>query len=572
MGMEKDRRTPTVDELMEQMAALSAQVESLADENARLARENARCLGELDRLLEQIKLMNTRYYGSKSEKVVPEQLSLFNAVEADADDSVGEPSADEAILQDPTPRRRGGRRRLDFEGMETVIVEHRMPEPARECPQCGGGLADMKVEVTKTVRLVPAHLVVEEHRREVLCCKHCNSQNAEDGSVGSVIVRAPMPKMPIPHSFATPSLLSYVINAKYTNATPLYRLEEDFGYLGADISRQNMANWILNVHRRWLSLLYARMKEKLLGHDILHCDETGVQVLKEPGRAPTSTSYMWLFRTAAVDTPICIYEYHPTRAGKVVAHFLKGWGGTITTDGYDPYFNLGPAVTNTACLVHVRRKFAQIVKTAGGDVKAAKAGSVALEARRKLDEIFHIDSAFDAMEPETRKAARLKTLAPKMAGFESWARIQRDKAVPRMELHKALSYALKYWPYVTNVLDDGRLELSNNIAERAIKPFVIGRKNWLFSNTPRGADASAAIYSIVVTAKLNGLKPRDYIEWLLTEMPNTEDLQGDAIDRFLPWSADVPESCRMTPEKAAEATDMPDDPIMDIDPEAFDED
>lgn len=570
--MEKDMRKPTIDELMEQMAALSAQVESLADENARLAKDNARYLGELDRLLEQIKLMNTRHWGSKSEKVIPEQLSLFNGVEADADDSACEPSIDEAIFQDPKPRRRGGKRRLDFEGMETIIVEHKMPESARICAQCGDKLADMKVEVTKTVRLVPAHLVVEEHRREVLCCKHCNMQNAEDGSVDSVIVRAPMPKMPIPHSFATPSLLSYVINAKYTNATPLYRLEEDFAYLGAGISRQNMANWILNVHRRWLSSVHARMKEKLLEHDILHCDETRVQILKEPNREPSSTSYVWLFRTAAVDTPICLYEYHPTRAGKVVAHFLENWRGSITTDGYEPYFNLGPAVTNTACLVHVRRKFAQIVKTAGGDAKAAKVESVALEARRRIDELFHIDSAFDAMEPAARKAARLADLAPKMTDFESWARIQRDKAVPRMELHKALSYALKYWPYVTNVLDDGRLELSNNIAERAIKPFVIGRKNWLFSNTPRGADASAAIYSIVVTAKLNGLKPRDYIEWLLTEMPNTEDLQGDAIDRFLPWSADVPESCRMTPEKAAEAADITDDPIMGIDPEAFDED
>lgn len=578
--------TSTIDELTARIEGLVAQMESLSADNESLARENARLCddvrrtkhdcdaqvtfyrNEMDKLIEQIKLMNTRLWGSRSEKADPLQLGLFNDVEASAGDAA-EPELEDAV---PKPRRRGGQRKLDFESMETVVIEHELTADERVCPKCGLEMEDMNVEVTRTVRLVPARLVVEEHRRHVYICRACSEENALDGAVPSSIVRASAPALPIPGSFASPSLLAHVINAKYTNALPLYRLEEDFQCLGAAISRQNMANWILNVHERWLSLLHARMKERLLSHDIVHCDESSVQVLKEPGREAKSRSYMWLFRTAAVDVPICIYEYHPTRAGEVAARFFEGWTGTITTDGYGPYFNLGPSITNTACLVHLRRKFAEIVKTAGGDAKAASVESVALAARGKVDELFAIDARFDGMGPEERRRARLRELALPMAEFHSWAQAQISLAVPKMALHKAFAYTLKYWPYIENVLADGRLELSNNIAERSVKPFVIGRKNWLFSDTPRGAHASAAIYSIMITAKLNGLNPRAYLEWVLTEMPNADLGAPGALDAFLPFSDAVPAACRLGKREAARAASMVDDPIMDIDAESFDDD
>lgn len=582
----RNEMTPTADELMARIEGLVAQMESLSADNESLAQENTRLCedvrqtkqdcdaqvtfykGEMDKLIEQIKLMNTRFWGFKSEKVDPLQLGLFNDVEASADDTA-EPALEDVVVK---PRRRGGRRKLDFEAMETVVVEHELAADELACPKCGLKMEDMSVEVTRTVKLVPAHLVVVEHRRHVYICRACSEENALDGAVPASIVRASMPILPIPGSFASPSLLAYVINAKYTNALPLYRLEEDFKCLGADISRQNMANWILNVHERWLSLLHARMKERLLSHDIVHCDETSVQVLKEPGREAKAKSYMWLFRTAAVDVPICIYEYHPTRAGKVAARFFEDWTGTITTDGYDPYFNLGPNITNTACLVHLRRKFAEIVKTAGGDAKAASVASVALAARSKVDKLFAIDAKFDSMEPNERKQARLEELALPMAEFHSWAQTQIALAVPKMALHKALAYTLKYWPYIENVLADGRLELSNNIAERSVKPFVIGRKNWLFSDTPRGAHASAAIYSIMITAKLNGLNPRAYLEWVLTEMPNADLSDPEILDSFLPFSDIVPAACRLGKKEAAKAACMVNEPIMDIDAESFDDD
>ena len=543
--MEADA-TYTLPELAQQLAAMAAQVESLASENARLAADNERYALTIEQLLEQISLLKTRAYAPKSERSEG-QLSLFNEVEAEADESVPEPAADEALSR---PRRRGGKRKLNLEALVTVVVEHAVPAEERRCPSCGSELARMSVEVTKTVRLVPAHLVVEEHRREVCRCEACCRRNAEDGSVPAVIVRAGMRNLPIPGSFATPSLISHVMFAKYCNATPLYRLESEFAYLGAEISRQNMANWVMGSFERWLSLICERMRHHLLQNDIIHADETEVQVLREPGRKATSKSYMWVLRSAAVDKPICVYHYDPSRGGEVIRRLLGGWRGTLCTDGYQAYYSL-PGVTNVSCLVHARRKFAEIVKAAGGDLKAARACSVALEARRKLDKVFAVDSRFDDMDPQERKRQRDEHVRPLLEEFEAWALDQRDRALEGFELHKALSYACAHMPYVRNVLEDGRLEFSNNIAERSVKSFVISRKNSLFSNTPRGAEASAGAYSIMETAKLNGLRPRNYVEWLLDEMPNAGELTDEVVDSFLPWSDAVPASCRMDAQAAA---------------------
>lgn len=528
-------------------------------------------VGELEarmaRLVEMIKLANLRFFAPRSQAVPDDQLrlSLFNDAEAWADPHLPEPElADDAPRE---PGRRGGRRRIDTSNLERVTIEHDLED--RACPQCGCEMSHMKVEVTEVIRLVPAHLVVEEHRRHVYKRKSRCDANADGEEVASQIVRAPMPApAPIPGSFATASMLSWVINAKYANSMPYYQLEQDFRSIGAEVSRQDMANWTIGAHERWLSLVHARMKEKLLGCRYLNADETEVQVLKEPGREPRRKSYMWLFRTGPHEVPICVFEYRPTRSGSVPREFLPGLSGHLTTDGYDPYFDMGlRGVTNTACLVHVRRKFAEMVKSAGGDAVCEGADSIALEARRRIDRIFRVDARFDEMGHEQRRRAREKRLRPLMESFEQWARSAILEAVPGLALHRALAYALKYWPYVTNVLEDGRLGLDNNISERAIRSFVIGRKNFLFSDTVRGAEASAAIYSIVVSAKLNGLNQRAYLEWVLSEMPSDARLsEPERIDRYLPWSDDVPEACRLVPRgKVDEAEALPDEPVVDAD-------
>ena len=227
-------------------------------------------------------------------------------------------------------------------------------------------------------------------------------------------MRAPQPEPPIPGSFATPSLLAWIVNGKYVMSLPLYRIETDLKACGATISRQDMANWMMNVHARWLAKVHERMKVELLSHVRIHADETTVQVLKEPNREAKKKSRMWLFCSARCNVPVYVFEYHETRRKGVAQEFLAGWSGTLTANGYKPYFNLGnPNIANTACLVHVRRYFAQIVKIAGGGAKAASAASVALEARRRIDAMFKVDSKFDDMEPGGRKAARDAELRPR---------------------------------------------------------------------------------------------------------------------------------------------------------------
>lgn len=577
----------------EQIARLLAQVESLSRDNERLAADNARLArdaaeaarvpaglerelreelveAERDRLVEMVRLANQRFFGCRSERVVPDQLSLFNDMEA---------AAEPEFNAQAKPRRRGGRRVVDYSRLEQVVVRHELPETAEECPECGCGLEEFKIEITYALRMVPAHLVAERHERAVYRCPDCCAANAAGEDAPASIVRAPMPAAPIKGSFATPSLIAYVLNGKYVNALPLYRMEYDFKCLGAPISRQNMANWTMRVWELWLSRLQARMKELLLTGGIIHADETEVQVLKEPGREAKCKSRIWLFAAPACARPIYVYEYNPTRSGKVAEDFLRGWSGWLCTDGYRPYSALenGGKVANVACLVHIRRKFAEIVKSAGGDAKAEAAGSVALAARRRIDAMLAVDSGFDDMAAagdfEGRRLGRERDLRPMMDGFYEWAQARRMEASPRMALDAALRYAIEYWPYSMNALDDGRLELDNNLAERAIKPFVIGRKNFLFSDARRGAEASAGIYSVVTTAKANGLNPRKYLEWLLTEVPNAADPGDPACpDSLMPWSDSVPGKIRLTPAAAAEAAKMADDPIIDIDPSAFSED
>ena len=585
----------------EPIARLTAQVESLSRGNERLARDNAELAkaaadavrapaelaeelraelaavkAERDRLIELVRLSNQRFFGCKSEKVIPDQLSLFNDMEAAADGSP-EPEFDEAVPA--RPRRRGGKRRIDYSKLEQVVVRHELPAGSRECPECGAGLEEFKVEVTYSLRMAPAHLVAERHERAVYRCPECCGANAAGAETPAAIVRAPMPRPPIRGSFATPSLIAYIVNGKYSSSLPLYRMERELGCLGAEISRQNMANWVMRAWELWLSRLRARMRERLLAGDIVHADETEVQVLREPGREAKRKSRMWLFASPSCDHPIYVYEYNPTRSGKVAEDFLRGWSGWLVTDGYRPYFALdnGGEVRNVACLVHIRRKFAEIVKLAGGDAKAEGAGSVALAARRRIDAMFAADSRFDEMaaagEWERRRLGRERDLRPLMEEFFIWAQAGRMEATPRMALDKALEYAVKYWPYAMGALDDGRLPLDNNLAERGIKPFVIGRKNFLFSDTPRGAEASAGMYSIVVTAKTNGLNPRKYVQWLLEEMPNAENPDDPAyLDSLMPWSESVPAEIRLKPKAAEEAARMADDPIIDIDPSAFRDD
>lgn len=547
----------------EAVAAVRAEMQAIIDAQA----------GENARLVEQFQLLQQGFFGSRSERVVPSQLSLFNDCEA-ASDGTPEPVADVAC--GPKKRRRGGPRKVDMSKIETVVVEHGLAEGDRACPACGAGMCEVRVEVTRKLRMVPAHLVCEEHRTHVYACPACCDANAAGEDVPAVLVRAPRPAEAFPRSLATPSLVAWAIEQKYALSLPLYRIEQGLSRLGCDVSRADLSNWVMLAWERWLAHIRDRIRARLLSGAVIHADETPVQVLREPGRSAQSKSYCWVFCSAASDVPAYDYVYAPTRSGDVAAGYLSGWTGTLVTDGYRPYFSLGPKVTNVACLAHVRRRFALLVKAVGGDAAAEAGGGdsrLALDGRRLVDRIFRAEDAIGDVAPDERARLRATDVARAMGEFESWCRAMLPHATPGLKLGEALAYSLEYMPFVRNAIACGGAELTNNRAERAVKPFVIGRKNWLFSNTPRGAEASCGIYSVVTTARECGLSPLRYVEWLLEELPLAGDLSDPAVvDRYLPWSGMVPGRCRVPGAETDRLRSEQEEPIADVDPGSLRED
>ena len=545
------------------VARVRAEMQAIIDSQA----------GENARLVEQFKLLQQGFFGSRSERVDPSQLSLFNDCEA-ASDAAPEPVADGAPA--PGKRRRGGPRRVDMSSLETVVVEHGLAEGDRACPACGTELREVRVEVTRKLRMVPAHLVCEEHRTHVYVCPACSGANAAGEDVPATLVRAPRPAEAFPRSLATPSLVAWAIEQKYCRAQPLYRIERGLSDLGCVVGRADLSNWVMLAWERWLVRVRDRIRASILAGAVIHADETPVQVLREPGRSAQSKSYCWVFCAPACDNHAYDYVYAPTRSGDVAAAYLAGWSGMLVTDGYQPYFALGPSVTNVACLAHVRRRFALLVKAVGGDAAAEAAGGdsrLALDGRRMVDRIFRAEDAIGDVAPGERARLRAGDVARAMSELESWCRAMLPHATPGLKLEEALRYALTYMPHARNAVGEGRAELTNNRAERAVKPFVIGRKNWLFSNTPRGAEASCGIYSVVVSARESGLSPLRYVEWLLEELPLAGDLTDPAVvDRYLPWSDMVPDRCRVPGAETERLRAAQEEPIADVDPGALRED
>jgi len=332
---------------------------------------------------------------------------------------------------------------------------------------------------------------------------------------------------------------------KYVMCAPLYRLEKDFERLDATLSRQTMSNWVIHAAEKWLRPLYERMHELLVIRDVLHADESTLQVLNEPGRPATSDSYMWLYRTSGdTERHIILYEYQETRAGKHPKQFLGAFNGYLHVDGWAAYHSLLQAVL-VGCWVHLRRKMLDAIKSIP---IAERDGSVANAALVRIANLFHLEDRWAGMDPEERYLRRLKESKPKADEFFDW--IKTTNILPKTATGRAIDYALNQQKYLMNVYLDGRLELSNNRIENSVRPYALGRKNWLFCNTVSGAIASSIVYTLIETAKANGLKPFQYLDYLFSLSPSSATAD---IDALLPWGSSVPEYCRMNIQLARSA-------------------
>lgn len=487
---------------------------------------------QVEWLTQQLRLRQGQHFGASSERTedLSEQLSLFNEPEAAASPDVSEPDLEQITYQ---RKKRVGKREMDFSGLPTEQVIHELPEAERICPECGGPLHECGHSVRRReLSYIPAQYKVIEHIQTVYSCRHC-----EEHSDHVPMKKSEIPPALLPGSgIVTPGLLAHILNSKYTLALPLYRQEQEFSRMGLPVSRQTMANWVLAAHTRWFAGFFQELRKELLANTILHADETTLTVLNEPGRKARQKSYVWVYRTSGDSRkPIVLYDYQPSRAGECASGFLDGFSGYLHTDGYEAYHcKLPPEITAVGCWAHMRRKFTDTLKSLPKDVRSRSPAQIGLDFCNRLFAL-EADYAEKQLDFEERHRARRERSVPAAEQFFCWAKEGSVRnPVPKSMLGAALGYAINQERWLMNVFLDGRLELSNNRAERAVRPFAIGRKNWLFSNTPNGADASCSVYSIVETAKANGLNPFAYLKFLLEQLPN-----GHSPEECFPWAAAV---------------------------------
>ncbi len=468
-------------------------------------------------LIEQIQYLKAALYGRKSEKSDSNQaqLNIFNEAEEIAAASAEENKAAEITVPAHT-RKKGGRRPLPPDLPREEVV-HDLKEEDKVC-DCGAALSRIGEETSEKLDMIPAKMRVIKHVRIKYACKSCEGVESEGGAVRI----APVPPQLIPQGIATEGLLAHILIAKYADALPLYRQEKIFERIGVDISRATMANWAIQVGQKCEPLMDLLWREIGSG-PLINMDETPLQVLNEPGRANTSKSYMWVFRGGDVERPALIFRYDPSRSGQFLIKDLERYAGYIQTDGYSGYNELGgrKGIVHIGCWAHVRRKFLEVVKARPrGSTKKGYADN----ALTWIGQLYAIEKDADnkGLSIDDRYQLRQEKSVPLLKQIKKWLDDISPKTPPQGLLGKAISYALNQWERLERYTMNGLLRPDHNLEENAVRPFVVGRKNWLFSATPGGAEASATIYSLIETAKANGLEPYRYLRYMFERLPLAE--------------------------------------------------
>ena len=512
----------------EMMTISRAEYESLKAERDELNQK-------LDWLMEQVRLAKKKVYGTSSEQTKEElvgQLSfMFDETEAWL--STRRTATRETRVAAHTRQKRSSRvEEVLPENIPVEVVEHRVPESERNCPECGTLMTEIGTEVRRTLVMVPAQVKIREDVYFTYACQNCKQTGTE-----TPILKAPKEPPLISGSYASPEAVAHIMVQKFVMYAPLYRQEQEWNRAGVMLSRQTMSNWVLRVAEDWLRPIYDHLHRQLLQREVLHADETTLQVLKLEGRTARSKCYMWLYRTGGdAEHPIVLYEYQQNRKAENAEAFLKGFTGWLHADGYQGYHRLPSQIQVVGCLAHARRKFDEALTVVPKEQQAASKSAEALSYFAKL---ARLEESFAELTAEERYTKRLEQEKPVLEALLAWANALKSKTAPKSALGKAIHYLLVQWPYLERYLEDGRLEQTNNRAERSIKPFVMGRKNWLFSNTPGGAKSSAVIYSLVETARESGLDPYRYLLWVFKTAPALAVQDKAWAEKLVPAAAPI---------------------------------
>lgn len=521
---------------------LSENFKLLSDQNALIQKQNEQLIKQVEDLKEQIGILTQHRFGRKSEASdqIPGQLTLnlenncvLNEAEMLVENGIPEEPAIEKVI---VRHRTKGKRELNLKDIESESVFHECTKEQLQ-EHFPKGWHELPDEVYKELQYIPARFKVLEHHVKIYAGDH------DEGG----ILRAAAPNRLLAHSILTPELAAAVFNAKYVNAVPLNRLSEEFLRNDVNIPRQDMAGWMIRLCEYYLGPVHDMMNEEVIRSHHVHCDET-------PFIMPDhSKEYMWVFHSPQGHNshPVFLYEYLGGRNGRVLEEYLKGYQGTLITDGYQPYHTLmkkSDEIKVAGCWTHARRKFAEIVKSVKKGDSYTPAQKAAAEAVQRIDMIYHIDNAFKQSSAEERLNNRQQSVKPLVDAYFAWVKQMQSKICSSTKLTKALNYSVNQEKYLRTFLDDALIPLDNNDAERSIRTFCVGKHSWQIIDSVKGANASALLYSIAETAKANSLKPYEYFVYLLTELvkyPRNEIPRKELI-RIMPWSAELPDSCRKT--------------------------
>ncbi|QGU95073.1 IS66 family transposase [Clostridium bovifaecis] len=532
-------------ELDEKTKSLIEKVEKMENEINEKDEEIRKLKNELEFLKGVISGKNRKIFGVSSEQVDANQLSLFNEAEKFSDSKVEEPTLEEITYKRAKKSNYTGKKD-NLANLERVVIEHKLEGDDLNCKECGEELVEIGVKSKKEIiRYVPAKLIVEEHVIYSYACKSCEKETGE-----SNIISAEAPQTIFYNSMASNELVAHTLVLKYQHAMPLYRQETYFDMMGATLSRQTLCNWTMSAAEA-LEPIYKHMKKELLNRKYINADETTLKVINDNGKDSKSKKYMWLYMSNINSKPVILYDYQSTRSSSCPKNFLGDFKGFLQTDGYNGYNSVSNA-TRVYCLAHIRRYFHNIIVGLNEEALKSSRGVIGFnycEQIYKLEKELREAYSSDENYYDIRFKVRAEKLAPLIDNFIDYVEREIKYALPRSPLGKALDYAKKHLPGLKNVLLDGSLEVDNNAAERAIKPFVIGRKNFLFANTAKGAASSANIYSIVETAKANKLVVERYLVHLFNNLLKIDISNSESLEDLMPWSNKIPENMKIKDRK-----------------------
>lgn len=483
-------------------------------------------------LQEQIDYLTKKLFGSSSEKKaaeIPGQLNLFNEAEQEQDPAFVE--EEETTTVKSHTRKKKATHADTFKGIKVNKIVIPLSEEDKVCPVCGTQMERIGEEyIRRDLIFIPARCEINEYYSENYGCPNCKQGLGDTEK--PVIVKTQAPAALIDRSFASSSTVAWTVYQKFANAIPLYRQEKDWMQYGAAISRTTLASWIIYCSEHFFQPLYDYFHRELLKRSFAMADETRIQVLHEPGREPQTQSFMWVFRNGEDGLPkIILFNYSPTRNGDNAAEFLKGFQGYLETDGYQGY-NKVPSIKRCSCWAHIRRYFVDAIPKG----KQLDFRQPAVQGVRYCDQLFQLEELIDkrsAGDHEKRRLLRLEKEKPVLKAFWSWLDEQHPVRNSRMD--KAVTYVQNRRDSAETYLEDGRCSFSNNLSENAIRPFTVGRKNWLFSSTVDGANASAVTYTMVEMAKAHDLNIYEYLKYVLDQRPDST-WSDEQLSQLAPWS------------------------------------